>query len=124
MEALDKELREIIEIHSLLSGEYAKCPLSAKDLKFHAGVFAEALRARLNPCLKTGHRREADDLVSELLSSIGGLTRPLSVRLRNVTLTKRRLFNREFYKRYPEPPRELSRSEKYDKMLRSMGHLH
>jgi hypothetical protein len=73
MEALDNEIKEFIELHTLLSSEYAKCPLSAKDLKLYAGSFAELLRARLNQCLETGDRRKADTLVSEIQSSIGGL---------------------------------------------------
>ena len=56
---LDNEIKEFIELHTLLSGEYAKCPLSMKDLKFYAGSFSELVRARLHQCLETGNRSAA-----------------------------------------------------------------
>ena len=122
MEPLDNELKVIIDLHTLLSPEYTKCPLTTKDLKFFAYSFAELLRARLHQCLETGERRKAESLVSEIQASMGGIAQPLLDKLRRVILSERRLFNREFYKRYPPRPRELSPSEAYEKMLRSMGH--
>jgi hypothetical protein len=128
MEALDNEIKEFIELHTLLSSEYEKCPLSTKDLKFYAGSFAELLRARLHQCLATGDRRKADTLVSEIQASIGGLAQPLSVRLRNVTVRERRLFNREWNARYPPRPGIPSKAERqkaartaYEELEKSLG---
>ena len=128
MEALDNEIKEFIELHTLLSGEYAKCPLSMKDLKFYADSFSELLRARLHQWLQTGERRKAENLISELLTSRGGLARTLSVRLRNVTVRERRLFNREYDKRYPPRPGVPSKGDRqraartaYEELERSMG---
>lgn len=120
MESLD--LKEFIEVHTLLSNEYRKCPLSAKDLKFHAGSFAELLRARLRKCLETGDRRKAESLESEIQASIGGIAQPLLGRLRKVCVTEMRLFRREWNAQHPPRPRELSKAEAYEKLMRSMGH--
>lgn len=122
MEARDNELKEIIELHILLSSEYMKCPPSAQDLTFFAASFAELLRARLLQCLETGDRRKADSLISEIQASIGGIAQPLLGNLHKATVAERRLFRREFTKRYPPLPRELSKAEAYEKTLRSMGH--
>jgi hypothetical protein len=129
MEPPENELKEIIELHTLLSSEYEKCPLSAKDLRFFAGSFAELLRARLHQCLETGDRRKAESLISEIRASMGGIAQPLLGRLRNVTVSEMRLFNREWNTRYPPWPGTPSKAERqkaastaYEKMMRSMGH--
>jgi hypothetical protein len=128
MEPLDNEVKEIIELHTLLSSEYAKCPLSAKDLRFFAGSFAELLRARLHQCLATNDRRKAESLVSEIQASMGGIAQPLLRRLQKVTVNEMRLFNREWNARYPPRPGMLSKAERqkaarmaYERLEKSLG---
>ena len=127
MEPLD--LKEFIEVHTLLSNEYRKCPLSAKDLKSYASSFAELLRVQLRQCLENGERRQAANLILEIQASMDGIEPSLLSKLHKLTLNEMRLFNREWNARHPPRPCVLSKAERqkaastaYAKMMRSMGH--
>ena len=129
MEPLNNDLKEFIELHTLLSSEYKKCPLSGEDLDYYAGSFANLLRARLHQCLEAGDRHQAVKLISEIQASIRGIERSLRGKLHGVTAYERDLFNREWKARYSPRPGVPSKAERqkatrtaYEKMMRSMGH--
>ena len=129
MEPLDTDLKEFIELHTLLSSEYKKSPLSSKDLDDLAGYFGELLRARLHQCLMADNRPDAVKLISEIKASMKGIERSLLGRLREITLTEMDLFDREWKRRHSFRSGTPSKAERqkasrtaYEKMMKSMGH--
>ena len=133
MDPVKSELKEFIELHTLLSIEYQKCPLSSEDLDQFANYLTDRLHVRMQKCLEADDRPQAESFIAEIQASAGGLEQSLWDMLHEVTLAEMDFFNREWQKRHSSPPgvpsglpskaeRQRAARTAYEKMMRSMGH--
>jgi hypothetical protein len=133
MDPLKSELKEFIELHTLLSIEYKKYPPSSEDLDHFANYLTDRLHVRLQKCLEAEDQPQAESFIAEIQALACGLEPSLRGRLQKVTLAEMDFFNREWKKRHSFRPgvpsglpskaeRQRAASKAYEKMMRSMGH--
>ena len=96
MDPLRQELKEFLELHTLLSSEYIKYPLPSEDLDYFANYMTKLVHVRMQKCLEADDLPQAESFIAETQASMGGIEESLRNRLHKVSVAEMNFFNREW----------------------------